>query len=338
MLRYIVLDPDALSPREMMERGSQANALYLLKTLRHSSLFLLLDSRGVLRQALAQHARMLEGDCASVRAELVELLKSGRLVECAAHTGSAAAGRVPWEVAVELAETCAADAMITVGERCSSAACACTVSIDLYGESEFNPVNLSGEWSQRLDTLDEEPRTDVWRRSLAFAKWLRIYDPYFGRAEDPRSFIDGLGHLIEQWTACVHERPRVPKVSVYTSVRFPRREGESRRDADRRTRDNGEAAFERSREATAVLERLGISLDVRYKDLPRDRFHRRLLRTNLATFSIERGFDMRNLSEEWKVNWLEYVNSTSEYVAEVERGPELYERSPGNWLIKQSLG
>jgi hypothetical protein len=333
MLHYVVLDPDVLSAECLADPGRRTNTLQLLRTLRQNTLLLLIDSRGVIQEAIKQCASSLSVGDVSIREELQQLVQSRRYIECSVHARDAAQERNAWPVVSSLGEECVADATITVPDRCQGSGRQ-RLSIQDYIESRFEPNALTTRRSIRLDELSEDQIDDIWMRTLTFTRWLRLYDQFFGRAENALRFADGIKYLVDQWLKHAHMQIDSPKLEIFTSVYHPPVEGESKAALDIRSRENGLRATERRAELSEMLTGSGVALTVRFMDVEKRLFHRRALKTAHATFTIDRGYDFFDANENWVTNFLEFNSSLKTYLAEIERSPELLQNSSGKWLVK----
>jgi len=294
---------------------------------------LILDSRGVLESPLKDAVSRLPEKAKVLQAELTELLKTKRFVECGIHAKAACENRDHLAVMRSLCSSCEVDAAIvtpTTREKISETA----ILIDDFLVSTLEPVALAAKRSQRLDTLSDQERREVWRRAFSFTPWLNIFDQYIGRAEIADGFLDGLRLLVEEWLEHLHETKTQPKLDIYTGVIYPPFDSETPSSRTERLQRNGTHINGRVAELRAALSTLDLQLNVHFLDVPKSSFHRRLIKTRHATFVIERGVDLKDRLDRWMVNWLEFNDSSDDYMRDLRRAPTLVQNSVGKWITK----
>lgn len=148
--------------------------------------------------------------------------------------------------------------------------------LDSYIDSGFREmVRYYRNAFPPIDTLSAAQLESFIVRIVKYAKWLRFYDPQIGKANNTRSFLEGITFIIRLWRKFGHFRDNAEFVEIVTV---------------------GEDEFSHGKVVsnliTPLCKEFNVSVQLRLVRDPDRIFHARHLETKAAAVLFDRGFDL----------------------------------------------
>jgi hypothetical protein len=279
MLMTSVVEPAAFSRACFDTPGYKEHVWCFLMGVKTNGL-VIVDREGVLLRGMRERLESLptsQGQriCGILEEFVKESRNRGRkrIIECDERVAPADSEEAQLLLAARLARAYCADAVVRSGCQTDQPQTeTLSVGLDEYSYSEFENRRKRFCEFPSIDQLERTEVEDALIRCVRFSKWLRFYDAYIGRAENPERFLKGLEFIIRLWTRHAHFTKESVEIFTFAGPGI---------DAERHI-------------AEPLRNRCHPRLTLRVKSDSGGRKHPRYLQTETAVVQFDHGFDLFN--------------------------------------------